>query len=114
MPPSTLVILTTLFPLLSFILPFLPPTFAQLTPTGSTLVLNGISYYVPATPLTNLEHGFKSSLLNGKASAAGLTPVTVVSGIRADFSQSDLEKTVVGFGGDDVWSGGFLEGMWWG
>jgi len=40
--------------------------------------------------------------------------VTVVSGIRADFSQSDLEKTVVGFGGDDVWSGGFLEGMWWG
>lgn len=78
---------------------------------GSTLALNGISYYVPATPFTNLEHDFKSSLLNGKVSAAELIPVTVVSGIGANYSQSDLDKTVVGFGEDDVWSGGFLEGM---
>lgn len=111
MPPSTL---PTLFHLVLLLLAILPPISAQLTPTGSTLVLNGISYYVPAIPFFNVEHDFKSSLLNGKASAAGLIPATVVSGVRANFSQSDLEKTVGLFDGDDVWSGGFLEGTCWG
>ena len=75
-------------------------------------MLDGVSYYVPAAPFTNIEHDFKSSLLNGKTSAAGLVPVTVVSGVGANFSQGDLEKTLGGFGGDDVWGSGFLAGMW--
>ena len=93
-------------------LQLLPQISAQLTSLGSTLVLDGVPYYVPATPFTNIEHDFKSSLLNGKTSAAGLIPVTVVSGVGSNFSQSDLKKTLAGFGGDDVWSGGFRTGMW--
>ena len=91
-------------------LQLIPQTSGQLTSTGSTLVFDGVSYYIPAVPFTKVEHDFKSSLLNGKASAAGLIPVTVVSGIGANFSQSDLEKTLGVYGGDDVWSGGFLTG----
>lgn len=90
----------------------LPQASAQLTSTGSTLVLDGVSYYVPAAPFANVEHDFKASLLSAKTSAAGLVPVTVVSGVGANFSQSDLEKMLGVFGGDDVWGGGFLAGMW--
>ena len=99
---------TSLLPLLC--LQLLSQSLPQLTSTGSTFAFDGVSYYVPATPYTNIEHDFKSSLLTGKISAAGLIPVTVVSSVGSNFSQSDLEKTLRAYGADDVWSAGFLTG----
>ena len=81
----------------------------SLTFTGSTLVLNDIPYYVPATPYTTIS--FPASLKSA-ASAGGLVPVTVVSGVSASNSSlSTLEDIIGGFESDDVWSEGFLEGM---
>ena len=88
-----------------------PPTAALLASLGSTLALDGIYYYVPATPFANVEHDFSSNVLRGKETAAGLVPVTVISGVGANFSQIELGKTLVGFAADDdVWGTGFLGG----
>ena len=82
---------------------------ASLMFTGQTLLLNDIPYYVPATPLITLP---SSSFLADFDSADGLVPVTVVALPTSNFSLSILEAVVSGFGGDDVWNEGFLEGMY--
>ena len=82
---------------------------ASLMFTGQTLLLNDIPYYVPATPLITLP---SSSFLADFASVDGLVPVTVVALPTSDFSLSSLEAVVSGFGVDDVWNEGFLEGMY--
>ena len=82
-------------------------TTAALTSTGQTLLLNGIDYYVPATPYIKVS---SLPILNSVASAAGLVPVTVVEVSAANSSQSSIEGIINGFGFDDVWNEGFLEG----
>ena len=74
---------------------------AQLVPTGQTILLNGLSYYVPPAPLTTVKiRRFKSL-----PSAGGLVPVTVVN------SLVNLQATVQTYEEvDDVWNTGFLEG----
>lgn len=80
----------------------------SLTSTGQTLVLNDFSYYVPATPFATVP--FPNSLQSA-ASAGGLAPVTVVVLSASNASLSGLEQAIDGFGVDDVWNEGFLEGM---
>ena len=82
---------------------------ASLMFTGQTLLLNDIPYYVPATPLITLP---SSKFLANFASADGLVPVTVVALPTSNSSLSTLEAIVSGFGVDDVWNEGFLEGMY--
>ena len=87
----------------------LHPITASLLFTGQTLFLNDIPYYVPATPLVTLP---SFSSLTNLGSADGLVPVTVVTLPSSNFSLSVVETVVSGFGADDVWNEGFLEGMY--
>ena len=74
---------------------------AQLVPTGQTILLNGLSYYVPATPLTTV----KVRRLGSLPSAGGFVPVTVVD------SLVNLHATIQEYQkADDVWTTGFLGG----
>ena len=81
----------------------------SLTSTGQTLVLNEVPYYVPAIPFAALQ--FPTSLQSA-ASAGGLVPVTVVKlpVSNATLSGRELEQAINGFGVDDVWNEGFMEG----
>ena len=74
---------------------------SQLVSTGQTVNVNGIPYYVPATPLTTVA----TRGLRRLHSPGGLVPVTVAD------SSTNLQVTIQGYGKvDDVWSTGFLEG----
>ena len=86
----------------------LQPIAASLIFTGQTLLLNDISYYVPATPFVTVP-SFAS--LNSFGSANGLVPVTVVALPSSNSNLSNVEAILNGFGADDVWNEGFLEGM---
>ena len=81
----------------------------SLTSTGQTLVLNDIPYYVPATPFATLPF---LKPLQSAAYAGGLAPVTVVRLSASNASLSGLEQAISGFGVDDVWNEGFVEGKW--
>ena len=87
----------------------LHPIAASLMFTGQTLLLNDIPYYVPATPLIMVP---SLSFLTNFDSADGLVPVTVVALPASNSSLSSLGAIVSGFGADDVWNEGFLEGMY--
>lgn len=74
---------------------------SQLVSTGQTVTVNGIPYYVPATPLITV----RNRRLRHLYSHGGLVPVTVAE------SFTNLQETVQGYGKvDDVWTSGFLEG----
>lgn len=77
--------------------------------TGQTLLLNDIPYYVPATPFVTVP---SFSSLTNFGSANGLVPVTVVALPSSNSSLSDSGAILSGFGADDVWNEGFLEGMY--
>lgn len=94
--------------LLSIFSVCLHPITASLMFTGQTLLLNDIPYYVPATPLITLP---SFSFLPKFDSADGLVPVTVVALPTSNPTLSSLGAVVSGFGADDVWNEGFLEGM---
>ena len=87
----------------------LRPIAASLMFTGQTLLLNDIPYYVPATPFVTVP-SFGS--LTNFGSANGLVPVTVVALPSSNSSLSTVEAILSGFGADDVWNEGFLEGMY--
>ena len=87
----------------------LRPIAASLMFTGQTLLLNDIPYYVPATPFVTVP-SFGS--LTNFGSANGLVPVTVVALPSSNSSLSTVEAVLSGFGADDVWNEGFLEGMY--
>ena len=72
-------------------------------------MLNEVPYYVPATPFAAIH--FHTSLQSA-ASAGGLVPVTVVKLLvsNATLSGLELEQAIDGFGVDDVWNEGFMEG----
>ena len=86
----------------------LQPIAASLIFTGQTLLLNDIPYYVPVTPFVTVP-SFAS--LNSFGSANGLVPVTVVALPSSNSNLSNVEAILSGFGADDVWNEGFLEGM---
>lgn len=82
---------------------------AALISTGQTLLLDDIPYYLPPLPYTKVS--FLPPLVS-VASTAGLVPVTVVAASATNSSQGTLQSIIDGFGSDDVWSQGFLEGKW--
>ena len=85
----------------------------NLTSTGSTVVFNGIPYYIPGTPYASVPN-FRSQTLAGRSGLlGGLTPVTVVGANSVDFDLQSLESKIEEFGQkDDVWAEGFLSGMY--
>lgn len=87
----------------------LQPIAASLMFTGQTLILNDIPYYVPATPFVTVP---TFSFLTNLDSANGLVPVTVITLPSSNSSLSNVEPILSGFGADDVWNEGFLEGMY--
>ena len=87
----------------------LQPIAATLMFTGQTLLLNDIPYYVPATPFVTVP---SFSSLTTFGSANGLVPVTVVALPSSNSSLSNVGAILSGFGADDVWNKGFLEGMY--
>ena len=95
--------------LLAIFIVFLQPIAASLVFTGQTLLLNDIPYYVPATPFITVP-SFAS--LNSLGSANDLVPVTVVALPSSNSNLSNVEAILSGFGADDVWNEGFLEGMY--
>ncbi|KAL9100611.1 MAG: hypothetical protein Q9163_004027 [Psora crenata] len=70
---------------------------------GSTLTLNGIPYYIPATPFVTVV-ALRS--LGNTASAGALTPVTVIGGNAGNFSIHT--NITAAFSFDDVWNEAFL------
>ena len=108
-PPllPTPIMLSLTYPALSIFLSliFQDLTWASsFTSTGQTLVLNDIPYYVPATPFATLPFLYP---LQSAAFTGNLAPVTVV---RLSASNASLEQAISGFGADDVWNEGFVEG----
>lgn len=78
------------------------------TPTGQTVELDGVAYYLPATPATSLKN------IPHKLSGPGsLTPLTVVSTSNLAYGASDFSATIANFtASDDVFSSGFLEAVY--
>ena len=87
----------------------LQPIAASLMFTGQTLLLNDIPYYVPATPFVTVP---SFNFLTNFVCTNGLIPVTVVALPSSNSSLSNVEPILSGFGADDVWNEGFLEGMY--
>ncbi|KAK4997800.1 hypothetical protein LTR66_002857 [Elasticomyces elasticus] len=78
-------------------------------PTGQTVELDGIFYYVPPEAVTNIST-FDSLNL---AAAGGLVPLTIVSTSDAGYDSRDFANTIAGFSAsDDVWSEGFLRAVY--
>lgn len=101
-PPvlAMLLILLVSFPLLSAF---------TLVGTGSTLSLNSIPYYIPATPFATIDPVSLNQDYT-KTSSSGLLPVTVVNVKEQGFGVKELGDVVSGFANDDVWEDGFLGG----
>lgn len=82
------------------------------TSTGSTVILSGIPYYVPGTPVGSIPN-FNPQILSGTKCVFGnLVPVTVVETTSVTFNLENLKNTVKEYGTeDDVWGVAFLSGM---
>lgn len=75
--------------------------------TGQTVELDGIPYYLPATPVTTLRYDH----FHGKSNA--LTALTVITANGSSYGGSDLSKTIAYYKAhDDVFSEGFLEAIY--
>lgn len=81
------------------------------TPTGQTVELDGIPYYLPAKPVTTLHADI---VLRKKASTSGgLVPLTVIVANETQFSNQDLQATLASYSAaDDVFSPGFLASIY--
>jgi hypothetical protein len=80
-----------------------------LSTTGQTVVLDGISYYVPAETVATLD----ASSLPGKVKDADLTPLTVITAESFSYNAEAFEATISNFtSSDDVFSAGFLESVY--
>lgn len=86
------------------------PAFASvLSTTGRTVVLDGVSFYVPAESVATLE----TSSLPDKVKDADLTPLTVVTTDSSSYDAQAFEAAVSKFTSiDDVFSAGFLESVY--
>ena len=74
--------------------------------TGSTVILNGVPYFAPPNPVTTLLGGWVPSFYGA---GTGLLPMTVVTTNQPQYGASDLDTSVQGYAGDDVWQSGFLQ-----
>lgn len=83
----------------------------EFTPTGQTVELDGIPYYLPPNPVATLH---AESVLRSKASASGgWTPLTVIVTNDTKYSSQDLQATITSYtASDDVFSPGFLAAIY--
>lgn len=99
---------TVSFGLLSFLF---SPVHSTLQSTGATEILDGLAYYVPATPVTALQ-GPWLPLING--ATARFLPMTVATTEKTTYGAADLSATTAAYSQqDDVWQDGFLQGKKW-
>lgn len=78
-------------------------------PTGQTVDLDGISYYLPADPVTTI--GTYGPLHKKAHGSGGLTPLTVVTTSGPGYS--DISALISNFTAvDDVFAAGFLEAVY--
>ena len=78
--------------------------------TGSTVVLDGIPYYVPTSPVTTLR--IRHDQFGSAASVAGLVPLTVLETWALTFTQKNFDATIANYTAtDDVFQPGFLQGI---
>ncbi|KAF2091894.1 glutamyl-tRNA amidotransferase [Saccharata proteae CBS 121410] len=74
------------------------------SPTGSTVTLNGIPYFVPPTPVDFI------SIEPSQYDSIGLRPITIVSTDDKGFSASKFSDLLANWtASDDVFQDGFLE-----
>ena len=89
---------------------WLRATHAQVSSSGATLVVGGVSYFVPGTPVAELSLAKASKAFK---SSGALVPFTFVSSSSGSFSTHDLSAVITkNSASDDVWSTGFLTGMY--
>jgi hypothetical protein len=78
--------------------------------TGSTVNLDGTSYYVPASAVATLKIS-SQKLKAASTSGEDLIPLTVFKDTVSSFSASVLATAVASYtANDDVFSPGFLQG----
>ena len=78
--------------------------------TGRTLVLGGIPYFVPPTPVSALRDVIALSIA-AKSASDGLDPFSVIPTSKTPFDGTALQQTVDEWSArDDVWSKEFLTG----
>ena len=75
--------------------------------TGRTLTLDGISYFVPPSPVSAVHNTLALSALKG----AELVPFSVIPTSNIVFDEAALQETVnIWSAQDDVWTESFLTG----
>ena len=80
-----------------------------LSTTGQTVVLDGVSFYLPAETVATLD----VSTLPQKIRDASLTPLTVITTDNSSYDAQGFEATISDFTKtDDVFSAGFLESVY--
>jgi Asp-tRNA(Asn)/Glu-tRNA(Gln) amidotransferase A subunit family amidase len=80
-----------------------------LSTTGQTVVLDGISYYIPAETVATLD----ASSLPQKVKGADLTPLTVIATGSFSYNAEAFETAISNFtSSDDVFCAGFLESVY--
>ena len=80
-----------------------------LSTTGQTVVLDGVSFYLPAETVATLD----VSSLPQKVKDASLTPLTVITTDSSSYDAQTFEATIANFTTtDDVFSAGFLESVY--
>ena len=86
---------------------------ASVTSTGSTVELNGISYFVPSHPFTSIPGTLDvASLVGSKPTDSSWVPITVVKPSTQSFGISELQDVFKTYREtDDVWSSDFLAGL---
>ncbi|KAI7209673.1 amidase signature enzyme, partial [Hortaea werneckii] len=78
-------------------------------PTGQTVELDSVPYFVPAEAVTTIDH--HGPVQKKAASSGGLTPLTVVTTNGPGYS--DISALISNFTAvDDVFSPGFLENVY--
>ena len=80
--------------------------------TGRTLVLGGIPYFVPPSPVSALHDTVALSVVV-KSASDGLVPFSVIPTSKHVFDSAALQETVDSWAAkDDVWSKAFLTGTY--
>lgn len=76
----------------------------SISKTGTTVNVNGISYYIGVDTVTTIQ---------SKPSTADLVPLTVMKSLKSDFTAATFKSLVANYtASDDVFNPGFLEGMY--
>ncbi|EKM49751.1 uncharacterized protein PHACADRAFT_201444 [Phanerochaete carnosa HHB-10118-sp] len=84
----------------------------QVLPTGMTVVLGNVIYFIPPTPVATLSLRNSSEAASLKFGGA-LVPFTFINASGGSFGPSDLASVVAKNAiSDDVWSSDFMSGLY--